>query len=126
VVTFRNVEVKGIGLSGGTMDVLLSVYNPNGYRLEATRVSYRLMVDSVPLGDGVIDQRFAVRGGDSTIVRLPVSFSFAGLGSAGRQLLTRGAVNYRVLGDVTVNTPIGDFTRPFDRTGQFTSFGQAR
>lgn len=126
VVTFRNVEVKGLGLSGGTLDVLLSVYNPNGYRLEATRLSYRLLVDSLPLGNGVIDQRFAVQGGDSTVVRVPVTFSYAGLGSAGRQLLSRGTVNYRVLGDVTVNTPIGDFTRPFDRTGQFTSFGQAR
>ena len=126
VVSFRNVEVKGLGLSGGSLDVLLSVYNPNGYKLEATRLSYRVLIDSIPLGTGTIDQRFAVQGGDSTVVRLPITFAYAGLGSAGRQLLSRGAVNYRVLGDVTVNTPVGDFTRPFDRTGQFTSFGQAR
>jgi hypothetical protein len=60
------------------------------------------------------------------VVRLPVQFTFAGLGAAGRQLLRSGAVNYRVLGDVTVSTPIGSFTRPFDRTGQFTSLGGAR
>ena len=126
VVSFRNVEVRGLGLDGGSLDVVLNVYNPNGYKLEATRLSYSLMVDSVPVGSGVIDQRFAVQGGDSTVVRLPITFRYAGLGSAGRQLLTRGAVNYRVLGDVTVATPVGDFTRPFDRAGQFTSFGQAR
>jgi hypothetical protein len=27
---------------------------------------------------------------------------------------------------VTVSTPIGSFTRPFDRTGQFTSLGGVR
>jgi hypothetical protein len=41
----------------------------------------------------------------------------------GRQLLTRGVVNYRVLGDITVGTPVGNFTRPFDRTAQFNSLG---
>ena len=126
VVSFRNVEVRGLGLDGGSIDVVLNVYNPNGYSLEAKRLTYRLLVDSVPLGTGTIDQRFGVRGNDSTTVRLPVTFRYAGLGSAGRQLLSRGAVNYRVLGDVTVATPLGDYTRPFDRTGQFTSFGQAR
>ena len=33
---------------------------------------------------------------------IPVSFTYAGIGAAGRQLLNTGAVNYRVLGDVTV------------------------
>ena len=28
--------------------------------------------------------------------------------------------------DVTVSTPVGNFTRPFDRTGHFTTFGGAR
>ena len=125
-VRFRNLEVKGLGLDGGTVDVVLSVYNPNGYRLEATRLNYQLFVDSIPLGTGAIDQRFAVQSGDSTVVRLPVTFRYAGLGSAGRSLLSRGAVNYRVLGDITVGTPVGNFTRPFDRSGQYTSFGQSR
>jgi hypothetical protein len=32
-------------------------------------------------------------------------------------------VNYRVLGDVTVGTPIGSFTIPYDRTGRFSTLG---
>lgn len=126
VVTFRNVQVNGLGLTGGSLDVVLSVYNPNGFRLDATRLTYRVLVDSTALGQGAIDQRFTVQGGDSTLVRLPVSFTYAGLGAAGRQLLQSGSVNYRVLGDFTVSTPLGNFTRPYDRTGQFTSLGRTR
>jgi LEA14-like dessication related protein len=126
VVTFKDLRVNGLGLQGGSLDVVLSVYNPNRYSLNATRLTYRLMVDSVPLGTGALDQRFVVQRGDSTTVRLPVAFSYAGLGSAGRQLLRSGTVNYRVLGDVTVGTPLGNFTRPFDRTGHFSTFGGAR
>jgi hypothetical protein len=35
-------------------------------------------------------------------------------------------VNYRVLGDVTVATPVGNFTRPYDRTGRFSTLSGAR
>lgn len=126
VVSFQDLRVNGLGLQGGSIDVLLSVYNPNRFALNATRLTYRLMVDSVPLGTGALDQRFVVQRGDSAVVRLPVAFTYSGLGTAGRQLLRSGTVNYRVLGDVTVGTPLGNFTRPFDRTGHFTTLGGAR
>jgi LEA14-like dessication related protein len=126
VVSFKDVSLRGVGLQGGSIDVLLNVYNPNRFKLDATRLTYRLLVDSVALGNGSLDQHFVVQSGDSAVVRLPVQFSFAGLGAAGRQLMRSGAVNYRVLGDVTVSTPLGSFTRPFDRTGQFTNLTGAR
>ena len=127
VVTFKNVQVNGLGLTGGNLDVVLNVYNPNGYKLEATRLTYNLLVgDSVQVGSGAIDERFSVQEGDSTTVRLPVAFTFAGLGAAGRQLLQSGSVNYRVTGDVTVNTPVGNFTRPYSGRGTFSTLSGAQ
>jgi LEA14-like dessication related protein len=127
VVTFKNVRVNGIGLDGGSLDVVLNVYNPNGFRLDATRLTYRLLVgDSVPLGQGALDSRFTVQKNDSTEVRLPITFTYRGLGAAGQQLIRSGTVNYRVQGDVTVSTPIGNFTRPYDRTGRFAALSGAR
>jgi LEA14-like dessication related protein len=121
VVTFREVKINGIGLTGGDLDVVLSVYNPNGFDLKATRLTYELLVDSTALGTGAINELFTVQENDSTTVRLPINFQFSGLGAAGRQLLSTGAVNYRVRGDVTVDTPLGNFTRPYDRTGRYTA-----
>jgi LEA14-like dessication related protein len=127
VVTFKNIRVNGIGLDGGSLDVVLNVYNPNGFRLDATRLTYRLLVgDSVPLGQGALDSRFVVQKNDSTEVRLPVTFTYRGLGAAGQQLIRSGTVNYRVQGDVTVSTPIGNFTRPYDRTGRFAALSGTR
>jgi LEA14-like dessication related protein len=125
VVTFKEVKLNGLGLSGGDLDVVLSVYNPNNFRLDATRLTYNLMVDSVNFGSGAIDQKFAVQSGDSTLVTLPLSFTYAGIGAAGRQLLNTGTVNYRVTGDLTVGTPLGSFTRPYDRAGRYTALGGA-
>ena len=124
IVTFRDVRINGLGTAGGSADIVLAVYNPNGFKLEGTRLTYRLLVDSTAVGNGALDDRFTVQKGETTEVRLPVQFSYAGLGAAGRQLMSQGAVNYRVLGDVTVATPLGNFTRPYDRRGSFSSFGR--
>jgi LEA14-like dessication related protein len=126
IVNFRGVQINGLGTQGGAADIELSVYNPNHFKLQGTRLTYRLLVDSTAVGNGALDQNFAVNSGDSTIVHLPVSFTYAGLGTVGRQLMQQGTVNYRVLGDVTVSTPLGNFTRPYDRTGRFSSFGRTR
>lgn len=126
IVTFKDVHLNGIGLQGGSVDVVLNVYNPNRYGLSAQRLDYQVLVDSVPLGTGAITQSFGVGSNDSTEVRLPVNFTYSGLGSAGRALMARGVVNYHVLGNITVGTPIGRFTRPFDRVGQFNSISGFR
>jgi len=121
LVELRDVRIIGLGIDGGNVDVVLSVYNPNRYSLDATRMTYRVDVDSVQLGNGALDSRFVVPSGDTSMVRLPIRFTYRGLGEAGRQILSTGSVNYRVRGDFTVVTPIGNFTRPYDRTGRFNT-----
>lgn len=121
VISFQDIRVNGIGLDGGSIDVVLGVYNPNEYSLDALKLSYRLLVDSTLLGEGVYDSRFTINEGDSTIVHLPVSLSYAGLANAGRQLLGRGSVDYRVTGALTINTPLGEYNIPYNRIGRFNN-----
>jgi LEA14-like dessication related protein len=128
VVQLKDVAVQGIGLTGGQLAVKLNVFNPNGYRLDATRLSYNVIVGddgsgATNLATGTLDSRFTVQSGDSTTVTIPVSFTYAGIGAAGRQLMNSGAVPYRVRGDVTVGTVVGNFTVPYSSTGRFTAFG---
>src|SRR5215217_8930214 len=73
VVHLQDVRVNGGGLTGGNLDVRLSVYNPNGYRLDATRMTYNVLVgDSVQLATGIVETRFTVEGKDSSVVPIPV------------------------------------------------------
>ncbi len=126
VVTFRDVKINGLGLTGGSLDINLSVYNPNGFDLDATRLTYKLWVDSVEFGTGAIDKRFTVQEKDSSVVSLPLNFNWSGVGSAGREILNTGSVNYRVTGDITVRSPLGNHTLPYDRTGRFSTLGGNR
>ena len=128
VVNLQSVAVRGLGLTGGSLDVKLSVYNPNGFRLDASRLNYQVNLagDSVKVASGALDTRTSVQSNDSTIVTIPVNFTYAGIGAAGRSLMNTGVVSYHVLGDVTVGSPVGNFTVPYSTTGRFTTTGVAR
>jgi LEA14-like dessication related protein len=121
VVTYKDAVITGLGLTGGSLEVVLSIYNPNSFRLDGTGLTYRIAVDSIPFGNGSLSERFAVQEGDSTTVRLPLQFNYSGVGQAGRQLIQTGSVNYTVSGDITVGTPIGSFTRPYSGKGRLTT-----
>ncbi|HEX6536891.1 MAG TPA: LEA type 2 family protein [Gemmatimonadaceae bacterium] len=123
VVTLKDVKVSGVGLTGGSVDIVMNVYNPNHFRLDATRMTYKLYVDTIPFGTGATDSRFTVQSGDSTEVRLPLSFSWSGIGRAGRELMNTGTVPYRVTGDITVGSSVGTFTLKYDRTGRYSALG---
>ncbi len=120
VVTLRDVKLVGIGATGGTLDIYLDIFNPNEFRLDGSRLTYQVFADSVNVGGGTLDQRFTVQNNDTTQIRLPLTFTYAGLGAAARQMQNQGSVNYRVRGEIEVATPIGTFTRPYDQAGRFT------
>jgi LEA14-like dessication related protein len=127
IVSFKDLRVRGLGFTGGSLDAYLNIYNPNGFRLDATRLSYTVTVgDNAQLGTGVLDSRFTVQNDDSTTVRIPIDFTYAGIGAAARQMMQSGSVPYNVRGDVTVATPVGNFTVPYSGTGRFSAFGGAQ
>ena len=127
IVSFKDLRVRGLGLTGGSLDAYLNVYNPNGFRLDATRLTYRVTVgDNAEVGTGALDSRFTVQNNDSTMVRIPIDFTYAGIGAAARQMMQSGSVPYNVAGDVTVTTPVGNFTVPYSGTGRFSAFGGAQ
>ena len=119
-VQVKDVKVTALGLTGGSVDVVLNVHNPNNFRLDGTRLSYNLLIDTVRFATGAIDQRMTVEAGKDTEVRVPVNFTYSGVGEAGRQLINMGSVPYRMTGDITVATIIGNYTVPYDRSGRFS------
>jgi LEA14-like dessication related protein len=104
----------------------VNICNPNGFRLDATRLTYNVLVGQNQMGTGALDSRFTVQSKDSTTVRIPIDFTYAGIGAAATQIMQQGSVPYTITGDVTVGTPLGNFTRPYTGTGRFSSFGGAQ
>ena len=118
-VAFRGATLRGVGPTGGVVDVRLLVRNPNPYPLSAERATYRLLTaDSVEVGRGEATDSLRVPARDSAEVRLPVAVSWAALARAGAGALGTGAVDYRVVGEVRARTPVGTFPVPVDARGR--------
>lgn len=118
-VAIRDVKLAGAGLTGGSMDIVLSVYNPNDYDVQAPRLSYKLYVGDTQLSDGYYDANISLRARDSATVRIPATFSYLTAKRAGMSVASSGTVDYRMLGRISVGTPYGRLSAPYDRMGRF-------
>jgi LEA14-like dessication related protein len=122
-IRLEGARLASLGLSGGVVDVELSVYNPNRFGLRASGLTYDLDLEE-PGGDGWfdftegrVDRDLEVAPGDTASVVIPVEFDYRGLGRVIRSLIERGTFDYRVSGMVALEGPVQrDFRYRHDGT----------
>jgi LEA14-like dessication related protein len=121
VVEVKDVKVRAVGLQGGSLDVILDIYNPNEYRLDATAITYKVWVDSNEVATGTIEKMLSLSEKGRSEIVVPVDFTFAAVQKAIQGLARRGYVEYRVAGEASIATPFGKITRPYSGTGRWDS-----
>lgn len=106
-VLIADVRVVGLGLTGGTAEVLLSVDNPNRFSLEVREFRYLLEVADPArperwdtLAAGVATDTVRLGGREATVVPLEIPFRYTALGTALRAWLQGGEIPYRIEGEV--------------------------
>lgn len=112
-VWLGGARLASIGLSGGVVEVELSVYNPNRFALRASGLTYDVDLED-PSGDngwidfteGRLERNVEVASGDTAVIAIPVEFAYRDLGQALRSVLDRGTFDYRVSGVVALEDPI--------------------
>jgi LEA14-like dessication related protein len=120
-IAVRGVKVKSIGLTGGAIQVTLSIANPNPYPLPVQRAVYSFaLADSTEVGRGESAVAFTLPAHDSAVVDLPVDVSWQGLRAAARDASRDGTIDYVLKGSVTLDTPLGNPNVPFQEAGRFT------
>ena len=107
-VDLREIHVTSLGLSGGTMDLVFDVYNPNDYRVRSTRLEVDLELARTDFGQALIDKPLDLSPQNHSQVVMPVRFTWAGVGAAARSLLESRELPYGLTGAVLVDTPIGE------------------
>jgi LEA14-like dessication related protein len=117
-VHLQRVVVRGVGLTGGTMDLMVGVYNPNAFALQGTKLQLGFDVENSHVGDVEYNSGFQAQQGDTTVLTLPLSFTWNGLAAAARTALGYGELPYTMKGQLSVATPIGERTVAFTRQGR--------
>lgn len=116
-VELRSVIVRGIGLTGGTLDLALDVTNPNSVDLKGTKLELGLDIEGTHFGDIELNDAFNLPKGQLTTVTIPLTFNWAGVGAAARSALNYGTVKYDMKGTASLQTPWGVEKVPFSRSG---------
>jgi LEA14-like dessication related protein len=109
-VQLQEIDVTGIGLTGGTFDLVFDVWNPNDYRIRSTRLEVGIDLEGTHFGDALLDRPLDLSPTNHSRVVVPVRFEWAGIGAGAKALLTHRAVGYAVTGRVFLDTPVGDQT----------------
>ncbi len=107
-IELQQINVTGMGLGGGTLDLVFDVYNPNQYRLESTRLEVDLELASTDFGKALIDKPLDLSPQNHSRVVMPVRFTWAGVGAAARSLLQSQELPYGITGAVMLDTPLGE------------------
>src|ERR1051326_2835705 len=116
-VTLQEIDVTGVGLTGGTFDLVFDVWNPNDYRLRSTRLEVGIDLEGTHFGDALLDRPLDLSPTNHNRVVVPVRFAWAGIGAGAKALLTRRALAYGVTGRVFLDTPLGTKTVGLTGTG---------
>ena len=107
-IKLQEIQVTGLGLQGGTLDLALDVFNPNDYRLKTTRLELGIDLEQVHFGDALLQTPLDLPSQQHTLVTVPVQFEWAGVGAGARALLTRQAIRFALTGVASLGTPLGD------------------
>ena len=108
VIQLNEVRITGIGLSGGTLDLALDVFNPNDYRLRSTRLELGIDLEGTHFGDALMETGVELPSQQHVLVTVPVRFEWAGVGAGARGLLMGQAIRFLLTGTATLDTPLGD------------------
>ena len=104
----QEINVTGVGLTGGTFELVFDVYNPNDYRIRSTRLEVGVDLEGTHFGDALLERPLDLSPTNHSRVVVPVRFEWSGVGAGARALLTRRAVAYGLTGAVLLETPLGD------------------
>ncbi|HYK82268.1 MAG TPA: LEA type 2 family protein [Gemmatimonadales bacterium] len=109
-LALQEIDLRGIGLTGGTLDLVFDVYNPNDYRIRSTRIEVGIDLEDTHFGDALLERPLDLSPTNHSRVVVPVRFEWAGAGVGAKALLTKQTVGYGVTGRVFLDTPLGDQT----------------
>lgn len=109
-VRLDRAVVRGLGLAGGNLDLIVKIQNPNNFTLYTDKLQLGIDVEGSHLGDITYEDDFAVTQNGQTTLTLPLRFGWLGVGSAVKAALGYGDLPYTMKGQVTLKLPGGVHT----------------
>jgi hypothetical protein len=109
-VQLDRAVLRGVGLAGGNLDLIVRVQNPNNFTLHADKLELGIDVEGSHLGNITYEDDFAVTENGETTLTLPLRFGWFGVAGAAWAALGYGDLPYTMKGQATLRLPGGAHT----------------
>lgn len=112
------LQTSALGLDGATLTAQLQVRNPNFYDVKPVRITYDLVVEGAPAGKGVLEKEFVVPAGQKVPLEFPVKVGWGAAMGALKSAFSKGTVESKTTGVITVSTLVGLVEVPYEISGR--------
>jgi LEA14-like dessication related protein len=118
-LSFKDASLADVSLAGATVNLTLTVHNPNTQGISLAESDYKLSVAGKQLVAGKPTGGLRIAAGGSSDVVLPAQIKFADVGDSIVAVLQKEQLPYRAEGHVGVSTPLGVLPLAFAHEGTF-------
>ena len=115
-VHLKTVELAHLSSGSVEMRLVFEVQNPNGFKIELSRVDYQMTIRERKIASGRFDQPVEIAGDSATPVKIPLKLDTAALLYVLKDYVRdpKGVV-VRLKGDVEVKTSFGTWIIPVEQ-----------
>jgi LEA14-like dessication related protein len=117
-VELRQVVVRSVGLTGGALDLVVDVQNPNDVGLRVVGVDAGFDVEGRTVGEIRSSDITDLPGRGTARVTLPLRFDWSGAGDAFRTAIGYGELPFRLRGQLRFASGDRIIAFPFTREGR--------
>ena len=115
-ISFHEASLQDIDFSGATLNLSLSMYNPNDITATLDRVDYEIWFNDNYLGNGFTHERVDIPPLTSKIATTNFDLDFGGAGMAIISAITEEEYSWHITGTAFYDTIFGTMNIPFDIT----------
>jgi LEA14-like dessication related protein len=116
-VELKQIGVRSVGLTGGTLDAKVAIRNPNGTTIRGTGLRLALDVQGHRFGETEWTRGFELAPDSVVTFTVPVSFEYKTVGRAAIGVLGHGDVRYAISGRTYLHHLGESWRFPFSREG---------
>ena len=116
-VELKQIGVRSVGLTGGTLDAKVAIRNPNGVTIRGTGLRLTLDVQGYRFGETEWTRGFELAPDSIVTFTVPVSYEWKTVGLAARSVLGYGDVRYEISGRTYILLAGESWRFPFARQG---------
>lgn len=101
-------EIETLSFDGAGLRLDVKITNPNGVGIELAGFDYSLVIEGSELASGAVDRKVSMRANGSSVIPVPVTFTYKALFAAVRALADKDESPYELTVGFAFKLPVLD------------------